>query len=83
MGDIPLGQAEMLTNIDFSIGLLPRLAAGFLLAPMRFAWLAMRFCWMEAGKNRFVGSLVVFAIASGILVGWSHPLNQPFALLAG
>ncbi len=83
LADIPLGQAGVLTTVAISIGLLPRLAAGFLLAAVGYAWLARRFPRMEAGRVKFLGSLGIFAVAGGILMGWALPLNPSFALLGG
>jgi hypothetical protein len=83
LGDIPLGQAGVLVPVVISIGLLPRLAPGFLLGTMIWSLLARRIPQIEATRKSLVGFLSVYSLAAGGFVWLALPLNQPFALFGG
>jgi hypothetical protein len=76
--DVPLGQAGVLVPIVISVGLLPRLAVGFLLATTIWALLVKRLPRLEDAKKSYVGFLAVYSVAVGALAWLAFPLNQPF-----
>ena len=77
--DTPLGQAGVLVPIVISLGLLPRLAVGFLLATTIWALLSKRLPRLEGAKKGSVGFFVLYSVGIGALAWLAFPLYQPFA----
>jgi hypothetical protein len=78
--DIPLGQAGVLVPVVISIGLLPRLAVGFLLATSIWALLARGLPKLENRITSYVLGITLYSLLIGILAWLALPLNEPFAI---
>jgi hypothetical protein len=76
--EVPLRQAGLMVPIAISLGLLPRLAVGLLLATAFWATMAKRFALLEGTEHRSVRYFALYSMAVGTLAWLGFPLRPPF-----
>ncbi len=78
--DIPLAQPAMLIPIVLTLGILPRLALGFLLATTIWSFLARLIPFLEGAGVRLAAFLSLYGLVIGALVWIAIPLERSIAI---